>query len=97
MSVFPKKRDSVLIVDSDTETIRQLALQSLQSVARWHREVFELRGHIQHLQLAPHNGPQFARNTPGGSRVPFTKEVGSRLITEGLNHSVSITYYTSNV
>lgn len=97
MPLFPEKSDSVLIVDSDTETVRQLTLQSLQSIARWHREILELRGHVQHLQLAPHNGPQLARYTSGGSRVPFTKEVRGRLVTERLNHSVSTTYYTTSV
>jgi hypothetical protein len=90
IALLPVKCDPVLTVDANTVSLGQLPSQPLQSVAGRNQKIFELRRHIEHLQLPLHNRPQFVGHAAGGSRVPFTEQICGRLVGEGVNHDVGL-------
>jgi hypothetical protein len=86
MPFLPPKRHAVLIVDPQTVPATQIARQPFQSVPRWYDEISQAHGDVQCLQLSLDTSPERMRDPPGGSRVALSKEVGGRIVGEGLDH-----------
>jgi len=50
--VIPDEEDAPLLINADTMLAGPLTLQGLQAISRWHPQVFEPRGSVQHFQFA---------------------------------------------
>jgi len=86
MSLLPSECDSIPIVDPNAVPANLVALQRLEPIPRRNREVAKSGGNIERLQFPLDASPQIAWDSPGCTSVPFTKQVGGRLIAERLDH-----------
>ncbi len=53
IAVFPPETDAPLIVDTNAVLALAFAFQGLQPISRWHAQIVENPGVVQHAELAP--------------------------------------------
>jgi hypothetical protein len=87
MSVLPPKRDWVLLDDSDAVPADLVALQQFEPTTGWHSEIVQPTRRVNQSQLPLDAAPQFARDASSRAGVPFTKQIGCRVVGERLNHT----------
>ena len=74
---FEAKDDSILIVYTDGVPAAQVPAQSVQAIAGGHLQVIEPDDGVDLIQLPPDDGPEIARDAPGGLRVLRSSKSGT--------------------
>ena len=90
MAVLPSKRDAILLVDADAVATSSIALQSFQAIARRNREILQLGGSVEQLQLPLRTSPEVTRDSPGETGIPVAEQIRRGLISERVNHALYI-------
>ena len=84
---LPDKADTVLVVDAEAVLAAPVAAQSFQSVAGMQRQVIQLPGLVDIIQLAPGRRPQMLRaSAPGRRAVDAVEYIPSSLVRKSRNH-----------
>jgi hypothetical protein len=87
MSVLPPKRDPVLLVDPDAVPAGLVAFAQFEPITGWDSEIVQPTRRVNQSQLPLDAAPQFALDASSRAGVPFTKQIGCRLVIERLNHT----------
>jgi hypothetical protein len=82
MSVLPPKRDPVLLVDPDAVPAGLVAFEQFEPITGWDSEIVQPTRRVNQSQLPLDAAPQFARDASSRAGVPFTKQIGCRLVSE---------------
>jgi hypothetical protein len=94
--IGPSEADAILIVDPDTVLPLAIAAKGLKAIAWWASEVQQLRGCVQHIELAGGYSLKClpTRWAPAVAEEPFAIRVG-----EALDHCLYMvrTTYQSTV
>jgi hypothetical protein len=87
MAALPSERDAILLVDANTMAAGSTTLQLFQAIAGGNREILELGGSIEQLQLPLSTSPEVSRDAPSGTSVPFPEQIRRVLVSKRVNHT----------
>jgi hypothetical protein len=96
MAILPVKRDPVLLIHSNAVPACLIALKQFKAISGRHHEIIEATRCIKQPQLPLHDPPDGTRNSPSGTGISLTKQVGGCFVGERLNHTCT-TRYTFSV
>jgi len=81
--------DSILIVHTNRVPNPESAGERVQTILRWHLEVFEPGHGVDLVELSPNDWPQLAWDASGGLRVDAVPDVPRRVVGQCANHTNS--------
>ena len=67
-----------------------IALQLFQAIAGGNREILELGGSIEQLQLPLSASPEVTRDSPSETSISFPEQIRRRLVSKRVNHTFYI-------
>jgi hypothetical protein len=87
MAALPSERDAILLVDAYAAAAGLIALQLFQAIASGNREILELGGSVEQLQLPLRTSPEVSRDSPSGTSVSFPEQIRRGLVSKRVNHA----------
>ncbi|QNM63704.1 hypothetical protein XHV734_5031 [Xanthomonas hortorum pv. vitians] len=88
IALHPSEADAPLVVDPDAVLPASLALQRFQPVGRWNTQIVEVRGSVEHAQLAARDRLDVGRQPAGALTQP---DLFGFLVDKAPYHVLTIT------
>ena len=82
--------DSILIVHANRVPASSIARERVQTIPRWHFEVFEPGHGVDLVQPPPNDWPQLTWDASGGLRVDAVPDVPRRVVGQCANHTIAL-------
>ena len=89
----PLEDEAPLIVDPNRMESFPPAPQGLETVARWHAKISELRGVVKVQELATCRSPQVGWKAPCGSGRAIVEKILGQAVAEAPNHGPMLSDY----
>lgn len=89
VGTFEPEHDSILVVDAHGVLSFQIASERVQSIARRHPQIVELRHGIDLVQLATDDRPQALRDPAGRLRIDAVPDIPGHVVSQRSDHRLA--------
>jgi len=97
IAAAPPEHHSPLVVDPYRVQAFPSSFQPLETIARWHRQVFEIGCIVEVEQFATCRPAQIGRKRSGRLGLLVVEEIFGQGIPKGLDHVIMLSEYDNSV